>query len=193
MCSSDLAISMEDELTGLPNARFFKKELENAFTMAKRYGHVFTVGFIDIDRFKSINDKFGHLTGNDVLREAAKRMESALRKPDLLTRYGGDEFCMIVREADHDRAAVALDRLKKRVEGNLYEGHENKETFPVSISVGMVTCDDKITSLDELMELADKSMYRSKKENTGSRPHPVGKRPARKARKARAGRPRRSV
>ncbi len=160
-------ISMKDELTGLPNANFFKKELAIAFNMAKRYRRVFTVGFIDINRFKKINDDFGHLTGDCVLREIAKRMGVTLRKPDVLTRYGGDEFCMIIQEASEEQAAIALNRLKHRVEGNLFEGHNGDKPFPVSISVGMVTYSDQFSNVEELMALADENMYRNKNGNNG--------------------------
>jgi len=162
-------ISMKDELTGLPNANFFKKELAIAFNMAQRYKRIFTVGFIDIDRFKEINDTFGHLTGDCVLREVAKRMELALRSPDVLTRYGGDEFCMIMREATEEKARVALNRLKTGVEENLFQGRNGDGKFPVSVSVGMVTYNNNFTSVEEMIALADENMYRSKNENAAGR------------------------
>ncbi|MBN1688549.1 MAG: diguanylate cyclase [Candidatus Omnitrophica bacterium] len=156
-------ISMKDELTGLPNSYHFKKELGIAFNMAQRYGRIFTVGFIDINRFKEINDNFGHLTGDCVLREVAKRMEMTLRNPDVLARYGGDEFCIIMREASPEQAQVVLNRLKTRVEGNPFAGLDGDREFLVSISVGMVTYNDKFSSAEELIGLADRNMYRDKK------------------------------
>ncbi|HLD49951.1 MAG TPA: diguanylate cyclase [bacterium] len=158
-------ISMRDELTGLPNAHFFKKELAIAFSMAKRYGRIFTVGFIDVDRFKEINDTFGHQTGDRVLREVAKRMGLALRNPDILTRYGGDEFCVIIREATGEKAQVALNRFKNGVEENLFQGLNGDGKFPVSVSIGMVTYSDSFSSVEELMAMADANMYRNKNGN----------------------------
>ena len=155
-------ISMKDDLTGLPNANFLKRELAVTFKMAKRYGRIFTVGFIDINDFKKVNDNFGHLTGNTVLQEVAKRMELAVRKPDVLTRYGGDEFCIIMREATGDMAEVALKRLKSCVEGSLFRGRTGDENFPVFLSIGMVTYNDSYANEDELMERADENMYRNK-------------------------------
>ena len=156
---------MRDELTGLPNAHFFKKELAIAFSMAKRYGRIFTVGFIDVDRFKEINDTFGHQTGDRVLREVAKRMGLALRNPDILTRYGGDEFCVIIREATGEKAQVALNRFKNGVEENLFQGLNGDGKFPVSVSIGMVTYSDSFSSVEELMAMADANMYRNKNGN----------------------------
>lgn len=155
-------ISMKDALTGLPNADSLKKELTIAFKMAKRYGHVFTVAFIDIDRFKDVNDKYGHLVGDRVLREVARRMEMSLRKPDVLARYGGDEFCMIMREASHAQAEIALSRLKQRVEESSFEGLNGDGKFPITISVGMVTYSDHFSNEEELMAIADENMYRNK-------------------------------
>lgn len=156
-------ISMKDELTGLPNAHFFKKELALAFNMAKRYGRIFTVGFIDINNFKEINDTYGHLTGNCVLKEAAKRMGLTLRNLDILSRYGGDEFCLIMQEAKPEQARAALNRTKLAVEGSPFQGLNGDGKFPISISVGMVTYQDRFSGVEELIELADKNMYRNKK------------------------------
>lgn len=155
-------ISMKDELTGLPNVNFFKKELSIAFKMAKRYGRIFSVGFIDINHFKEINDTYGHQAGDAVLKEAARRMGLTLRSPDVLTRYGGDEFCMIMREASVEKAQIALTRLKKGFEGSLFSVLNGNEEFPLSISVGMATYSSSLSSEDQLMALADENMYRNK-------------------------------
>lgn len=155
-------IAMKDDLTGLPNANFFKQELATVFNIARRYGKTFTLGFIDINRFKEINDSLGHLTGDYVLRELARRMGLVLRKPDLLVRYGGDEFCMIMHEATAEKAEVAMGRLKEKVEGTLFEGLNGDKKIPVSISVGLVTYKDNFTNVEELMALADENMYRNK-------------------------------
>lgn len=155
-------MSMKDELTGLPNANFFKKELAIAFNMAKRYGRVFTMGFIDIDRFKEINDTFGHLTGDSVLREVAKRMGLTLRNSDVLSRYGGDEFCMIMQAATEEKARMALRRLKHKVEESPFDGFNGSGKFPVTISVGAVTYSDRFSSVEDLMAQADENMYRDK-------------------------------
>ena len=115
-----------------------------------------------LNRFKEINDNFGHLTGDYVLRETAQRMGLVLRKPDLQVRYGGDEFCMIMHEATQEQAEVAISRLKLKVEGTLFEGLNGDGKIPVSISVGTVTYNDNFTNVEELMALADKNMYKNK-------------------------------
>lgn len=162
-------ISMKDELTGLPNVHFFKRELSIAFKMAKRYERTFSVGFIDINRFKEINDTYGHLTGDVVLKEAAKRMGLTLRSPDVLTRYGGDEFCMIMREASEEKAQIALSRLKNGFEAGLFQTLNGDKEFPLSISVGAATYSRDLLNEDQLLALADESMYRSKMRTAAGR------------------------
>lgn len=156
-------LSMMDALTGCPNADYFKKELAIAFNLAKRYHRKFSVEVVDIDDFKKINDTFGHQAGDDILRAVAERMKHVLRKSDVLTRYGGDEFALILREDDQEQAAIALRRLKNEVEGKIFTVGNEKENIPVSLSIGGVTYADGFSNEAELFELADRNMYQDKR------------------------------
>ncbi len=155
-------VSMKDALTGLPNANFFRKQLAITFDMARRYGRIFSLGFIDIDHFKEINDTFGHVAGDSVLREIGKRMQSVMRKSDIFARYGGDEFGIILQEATEEQSNIALARLKNVVEEKPYTRPDGGEKILISISAGLATYDSNFSSELKLFESADKNMYQDK-------------------------------
>lgn len=146
------AISMTDGLTGLPNITFFKKQFALFFNIAKRYKKVFTLAIIDINNFKEINDTRGHPAGDAVLKEFASIAKSTFRKSDIVCRYGGDEFTVIMPETDAKQSAIALERLKKSI---------NKKGF--SVSAGMASYKDAFRDESEMLKLADKRFYDDKK------------------------------
>ena len=153
-------IAHHDALTGLPNRSLFRDRLTHAMAQADRYHQKLAVMFLDLDRFKAINDTLGHNVGDQLLKIAAERLRSCVRDSDTVARLGGDEFTVIVEDIveDHDAAAVAqkiLDTLSQPF--NLY-GHE---VF-ISVSVGVTLYPSDDENADNLLRNADSAMYRAK-------------------------------
>ncbi len=152
-------ISMTDGLTGLYNVHYFKKEFSLFFNMAKRYGQIFSLAIIDVDKFKSINDNYTHAGGDFVLKTLAEIMKDTLRKSDIIVRYGGDEFVIILPGVDFSQARRAMERVKERIDGKEFYSPETAKNIPFSISVGISQYENKFENEAEMFEIADKNMY----------------------------------
>ncbi len=155
-------LSLQDHLTKLPNTKFFKTQFEAVFDIAKKYERIFSLAILDIDNFKSINDCYGHQAGDTILLETASLMNKIVRKPDILARYGGDEFVIIFSECDLVRAQCAVSRLKDVFEKTPIKIPETNEVIFVKLSVGIAAYSPKIKDSKELFELADRKMYEDK-------------------------------
>ena len=149
-----------DALTGLPNRVLFDDRLTRALAAAQRYQEQVAVGFIDVDAFKDINDRFGHAVGDQVLVHVSHRLHGLMRQSDMVARFGGDEFTLLVervggRESSESLLArfVAAATLPLRV-----EGHE----ISLSLSLGVAVFPDDGQSADDLIRAADSAMYRRK-------------------------------
>lgn len=149
-----------DPLTGLPNRTIFMEHLTQAMRRARRYERAFALAFIDLDRFKAVNDSFGHQVGDLALVEAAKRMQSVIRDVDLLCRHGGDEFMLLFSEIGSPKNIHAMVEKIQAVfaEPFIVEKHR----FSLSVSVGVAIYPDHATEVDELVWLADRTMYAAK-------------------------------
>ena len=153
--------ALHDALTGLPNRALLLNRLEHALARYRRdSGHGFAVLFLDLDRFKIINDSVGHLIGDELLKQAGARIRDCLREEDLVARLGGDEFAILLEdiESDNDPMIVA-----GRVIASLNEPIrvEGKELF-TSASIGIAYSDARYTRAEELLRDADVAMYRAK-------------------------------
>lgn len=153
-------LSITDELTGLYNRRHFESNFEREFLRAKRYNSNLSVAIVDIDFFKQINDKYGHLTGDFVLREIAFILKDSLRKTDMVFRYGGEEFAILLTETDSEQSLIPLERLRKYIETKTFVKSGNSIKFTVSIGVSSNIIETNTP--DELLELADKALYKAK-------------------------------
>ena len=153
-------LSITDELTGLYNRRHFESNFEREFLRAKRYNSNLSVAIVDIDFFKQINDKYGHLTGDFVLRELAFILKDSLRKTDMVFRYGGEEFAILLTETDSEQSLIPLERLRKYIETKTFVKSGNSVEFTVSIGVSSNIIETNTP--DELLELADKALYKAK-------------------------------
>lgn len=156
-------ISMSDSLTGLYNVNFFKKQINIFFQMAKRYGKIFSLGIIDINDFKPINDTYGHQNGDVVLRQIAQLIQETVREADIVMRYGGDEFVVIFPEVDEIAANNALSRCQERVGSHRFILNDNKTELHVSISYGYSTFNKSLTSEAHMFAIADDVLYQQKK------------------------------
>ena len=158
MCSRSKYLSSTDALTGLSNRREFDNVAEKEFLRSKRYNRSMTIAVLDIDFFKNINDTYGHLCGDYVLKEIAYILISNFRKTDYVFRYGGEEFVIILPETDIKNSYIPLERLRKTIEK--YEFCFHKKPFNITASIGYA--ENNVSTLNELIENADKSLYDAK-------------------------------
>jgi diguanylate cyclase (GGDEF)-like protein len=155
-----LRISRTDQLTGLPNRAVFNEQLDLSIKSAHHNRCQCAVLFIDLDRFKIINDTWGHAAGDALLVEVAARLRDSVRKSDVIARVGGDEFVVILNEVPHrDQAALIARQILSAVRRAVFlGGHENQTT--ASIGIAMFPSDG--SDVETLMKNADMAMYRAK-------------------------------
>ncbi len=150
-----------DSLTGLYNKRFIVNELENYCRIARRSGRAFSIILIDIDDFKQINDRFGHLSGDEYLRRFAELIGNSQRDQDIAGRIGGEEFLIILPETAIDGALQLAVRIRKNVEEFVLH-HQNSE-IRTTISAGVCQYENKIRDIKEFLDIADQALYEAKK------------------------------
>jgi diguanylate cyclase (GGDEF)-like protein len=150
-----------DGLTGLLNHATLMAELEHAVEYARRHGESFVFLMIDVDHFKRINDRYGHLAGDQVLLHVARVFQTTARASDMIGRYGGEEFGLILRRTDRAGAKVFANKLRSAlIEQPAVIGAG--ETIPVKVCAGVAVYPDDATSAGELAQLADEALYRAK-------------------------------
>ncbi|MEW6337650.1 MAG: diguanylate cyclase [Acidobacteriota bacterium] len=149
-----------DTLTGLANRAFTEIELNSRLEEMRRYGWPFGVLFLDVDRFKSINDRFGHEVGDQALRVVARTLASNARSFDLVGRWGGEEFVAILVNVDRERLAALAERTRLLVEGSSV-AVQSGETLQVTVSIGAAPARPDDTA-ESLIARADALMYASK-------------------------------
>jgi diguanylate cyclase (GGDEF)-like protein len=153
--------SITDMLTSLYNRRGLSEFGQRELDRASRFWRPFSVILLDIDKFKQINDKYGHVLGDHVLVSLAKRLQSELRKIDILGRYGGEEFVILLPETDEHSAYLVAERLRKSVEKTPFETARGAITITISLGV---TCQREVKQeLASLIDQADTAMYRAKR------------------------------
>ncbi len=150
-----------DELTNLFNARHLHHVMEMEAIRSLRYKSPFSLLFMDIDNFKKINDKFGHLVGSRALVEIAQILQKNLRKIDIIARYGGDEFVIILPQTPHDGGFMVADRLRRLIEKKVFLKQEGL-CISLTASFGVASFPRDAKNKDDLIEIADKAMYRAK-------------------------------
>lgn len=155
-------MALFDQLTGLANRQLLKVRLEDALGTAERTRHSTALIFLDLDGFKTVNDKLGHVVGDAVLREVAGRLRATIRPSDVAGRFGGDEFIIICEDADTDAASAIADRLRAVVGAPM---SIVPDEYAISASVGVAVYSPGVSpsvTPDRLFTLADTAMYRSK-------------------------------
>lgn len=154
-------LAVTDPLTGLLNRRGFFARADATYTRCKQSGCALAVLMMDIDHFKAVNDRYGHVAGDAVLREIATRIRASLRPTDLVARYGGEEFVALLASVSPDEDVTRIAERLNLAAGARpveYNGHGIRAT----LSIGVATLTPEIDSLDELLSRADKAMYRAK-------------------------------
>jgi diguanylate cyclase (GGDEF)-like protein len=147
-----------DGLTGIFNRRFFELRIMEEIDRARRYGTGMAVLMIDIDQFKRLNDEFGHLLGDEVLRQVSSIFHQQLRKIDVLCRYGGEEFAILLSQTNAVHALGVAEKLRKTVEAWQFPGVPR----PVTISAGTANYSEHGSTRDELVKSADAGLYAAK-------------------------------
>ena len=117
---------------------------------------------VDLDDFKQVNDQFSHQTGDEVLREVARLCRDKLRNIDIIGRYGGDEMVILMPETNEENAYLAMDRLRKEIEGTSFTVRENE--FHITASFGVSSHQRNAPAINEIMDQADSSLYAAKKD-----------------------------
>jgi diguanylate cyclase (GGDEF)-like protein/PAS domain S-box-containing protein len=155
-----LHLAQHDSLTDLPNRILFSDRLTQAMAMVHRHGKKLALLYLDIDRFKHVNDSSGHAAGDRLLQSIAERLRACVRSSDTVSRQGGDEFVILLSEVAHAQdAAVAAEKILAA----LSQVHRIDELeLYVSASIGIVTCPEDGTSAEDLLKNADAAMYRAK-------------------------------
>jgi diguanylate cyclase (GGDEF)-like protein len=154
-------MSITDEVTPLFNFRHFHQSLDRELKLVKRHGGLLSLLFIDLDRFKPINDTYGHLRGSRTLREVGFLIRAAVRDTDIPARYGGDEFVVILPQTDGPSALVLADKLRDLIEGHVFLQEEGIDAR-LGVSLGVATYPLEAASKEALIRLADKRMYEDK-------------------------------
>lgn len=143
-----------DNLTGALNPRFFYGLAQMEINRFQRYEQPFTLAYIDLDNFKSVNDHFGHSTGDQVLRIVVSSVKNNLRKTDVIARLGGDEFALLLPETDEESARFALSKVQKGLLEEMRKGD-----WPITFSIGSLTCIAAPETTEKLVSMADELMY----------------------------------
>jgi len=149
-------VAHTDPLTGLPNRRAGMEALAKAWSAAQRTGNPLAALVIDVDHFKSVNDRYGHAVGDRVLQEVARSIQDSVRKDEFASRIGGEEFLLICHDADTRSALLAAERLRKQI-------HAGKISLPgieirTSVSIGVASRETGMADPDEMVRQADKAL-----------------------------------
>lgn len=156
-------LSSRDALTQALNARAFLRAVETEVARCRRYGHPFSVAYIDIDDFKRVNDRHGHQVGDELLRRVSEVLRSQLRQVDVVARLGGDEFAVLLPETRLPAARTALDKIQGRLEASL-----SADLPRITLSIGLVTFEEAPRDVDEVIHRADALMYEVKRAGKAS-------------------------
>lgn len=162
---ADLVIT--DDLTKLFNTRYLHRTLDVEIERAMRYNLSVALVFMDLDYFKKVNDRHGHLTGSKLLVEVSQLLMRYVRKVDIVARYGGDEFVIVLPQTDVKAAKLIAERLRKKVEKNVFLKSENL-SIKLTASFGIACYPEHAATKEDLVRLADEAMYRVKYESRNS-------------------------
>lgn len=154
----EAALARTDTLTGAVNRLAFLEALALELARARRAGRALTLVYVDLDRFKSVNDAHGHDEGDRLLRAVVETARSVVRETDVVARLGGDEFALLLIDADGARARAAAERVLAA-----WNQRATEESWPVRLSLGLATSPAGATGPEALIEAADRSMYAAKR------------------------------
>lgn len=156
-------LARTDALTGLLNARHFTELADTELARARRYGFPFSLAYVDLDNFKSMNDRFGHAAGDDVLAVVGRQLTESLRRTDIVARLGGDEFAILLPQTDADAARVAVTNLHETLTAEMA-----RRGWPVTLSIGVMNFTAAPASVADVIASGDQLMYGVKAAGKGA-------------------------
>lgn len=148
----ETGLARSDSMTGAANQRYFNELCNAEISRLARYHHPFSVGYLDIDDFKKINDVFGHSAGNTLLITVTDTIKKQLRATDSISRLGGDEFVVLLSETDEDSARIVFTRIRNAL-------HMAVKELPITFSIGVITFIKVPDSTDHILRAVDRLMY----------------------------------
>ena len=154
-------LSVTDPLTGAWNFRYFERRFEQEIERSRRFGRVLALLMLDLDHFKSVNDRYGHQRGDDVLVEFARRVTGSVRDIDTFARYGGEEFVLILPETNLDGGLAVAEKLRMAIHGTPFRGRGD-HGVRLTVSIGVACFPEHATSREELLRAADEALYEAK-------------------------------
>ena len=157
MLDSEMRDARLDHLTGIANRREFLSTLEAELNRSNHSGKPFSVAYLDLDNFKKLNDTAGHSEGDSALRVVGTALQQACRKMDLPARIGGDEFALLLPETDESVARSVIQRVRERFDCKL-----KSKRWDLGVSIGIVNCHGNNVSAQQILNAADRAMYKSK-------------------------------
>ena len=155
-------LATTDTLTDIPNRRYLMKRLAQELERAKRYEMPLSILLLDLDYFKHVNDQFGHVTGDAVLKSFGRLLTECARDTDVVGRYGGEEFCVVVTNTSVDDAARFAQRLCERARTKLHQAGDSGGEFHVTCSIGVACYDNGVADAAGFLARADAALYRAK-------------------------------
>ena len=156
-------LAITDDLTGLYNFRYIKDRLEEEVKRAQRFKHLLALIMADIDHFKEFNDNYGHLAGNKVLQNIADILQLNVREVDIVGRFGGEEFIIILPEANKKEAHKIAERIRIKVEDYNFINKKNHPNEKVTLSLGVTSCFQESITPQGLMYKVDQALYQAKR------------------------------
>lgn len=155
-------MSITDPLTSLPNRRYLEERLTEELNRSKRYDYAMSFLMIDIDDFKSYNDNNGHQAGDLALQITAHCLKAALRSADVASRYGGEEFCILLPQTSIEEAGVIADRIRQRIASTHYPHGKSQPLGRVTVSIGVSTFSPVVNTAMTVIAAADRGLYQAK-------------------------------
>lgn len=149
-----------DGLTQIYNRRYFDEQLDREISRSRRYERVLSLVMLDLDHFKEVNDTYGHLAGDSVLKQLASTVRTRIRREDVFARYGGEEFALLLPEINLAGARQLAEKVRKLVERQRFEF--DKQVIPVTLSVGVSTLEPHHREPSELVRAADEHLFEAK-------------------------------
>jgi len=159
-----LHAAMTDPLTNMYNKNYFFHFLDKEIRRVKRHKTPLSLMMIDIDNFKAINDTYGHLIGDIILKDTAQLIINSIREVDIAARYGGEEFTVILPYTDEVGSAIVGERIRNMIESHAFDFPGSETSYHITVSIGVVSCQNKTLDKKALLQVADELMYLSKKQ-----------------------------